>query len=83
MAYWLDSLPRFRSEVFLALTSHFGDKAIVNIDNHGISVHIKPDAGFKKKEERLTQEQLAQGVCGGGIIEAIDGMSFSISVQES
>jgi len=38
--------------------------------------------GDKDVEERLSQEEIQMGVCGGGLTEGLDGKTFRIEVVE-
>ena len=78
------SLGRAKHEIVKRLQESFGDKATVTLDASGdkITLAIKPGAGFKREEHRLTPEQINEGVCGGGITQAIDGMTFEIEVKQ-
>lgn len=81
--YFVNSNSNFRNQVNIILTNAFAGKALVKISKDGkLYVKVNEDAGFKDIEKRLTEEQLAQGVCGGGLTQGLDGKIFTIEVQE-
>ena len=66
------------------LQKHFGDKAEVKwIGNCKIEIKVKEDAGFKDEHKYLTQEEIDQGVYGGGLKCGLDGKSFIVEVKPS
>lgn len=81
--YYVRGSANLQSEISKLLTDFFGDKAEVRGWSDGkLYVKVKEDAGFKGKEDRLSKEEIEQGVCGGGIVEGLDGKLFCIQVSQ-
>ena len=82
MAFYVQSAGNLTYKIETALQKFFGDKAEVHWYNGQVYVKIKPDAGFVTEDRYLTDEQIAQGVMGGGRIDGLDGKMFNIKVEE-
>jgi hypothetical protein len=82
MAFYVQSAGNLTYKVDSALRKLFGDKAEVQWYNGDVYVKVDADAGFVTEDHRLTDEEIAQSVCGGGRIDGLDGKMFRIKVEE-
>ncbi len=83
MAFFVQGAGNLQLQINKLLADFFGDKAEVRGWSDGkLYVKVKPDAGFKDVEKRLTPEQIALGVIGGGLTLGMDGKTFCIQVSE-
>jgi len=80
--FYVQSAGSLTYKVNDALQKLFGDKAEVQWHNGQVYVKVKPDAGFVTEDHHLTDEQVKQGVVGGGRIDGLDGKMFKIKVEE-
>ena len=83
MAFFVNGAGNLRDQIRNILTAFFSDKAEVRGWNNGkLYVKVKEDAGFKDQDFYLTEEEIKEGVFGGGRIEGMDGKTFKIEVTE-
>ena len=80
--YYVTSDANLRYTIEELLDKFFGDKAEVRSESGKLHVKFKEDAGFKDEHRYLTQEEIDQGVCGGGVKLGLDGKTFIISIEE-
>jgi len=82
MAFYVQAAGNLTYKVEHALQKFFGDKAEVHWYNGQVFVKVKDNAGFVAEDHRLTDEEIKQGVFGGGRIDGLDGKMFCIKVEE-
>lgn len=80
MAFYVDKQKTLRNTLRDLLTEKFGDKVSFKEDGWTLYVQFK-DAGVPDEHHYLTQEQIAAGLFGGGLIEGLDEQSFKISIE--
>lgn len=80
MAFYVDKQKTLRNTLRDLLSEKFGDK--VSFKEDGWTLQVKfTDAGVPDEHHRLTPEQIAEGMFGGGLIEGLDGQGFKISIE--
>lgn len=82
MAFYVQSAGNLVNKLSDILEEFFGDKAEVKWINGKLHVKVKENAGFVGEDHFLSAEEIAQGVCGGGRIDGLDGKTFCIEVSE-
>lgn len=75
MAYFINSEKRFNNEVYQALKNHFGDRASVEL---GPPIKILIESGFEPFIDALSEEEIEAGVCGGGMIQGLNGLTYEL-----
>lgn len=80
MAFYVQSAGNLIFKINDLLKEYFGDKAEVNWKD-GV-VYVKVKEGFPTVDTKLTSEQVAKGMMGGGRVDGLDGKSFAIEVTE-
>jgi hypothetical protein len=82
MAFFVSSAANLRDHIENLLISYFDDKAEIRWHDGKLYIKVKLDAGFKDIEKHLTQEEIDEDVCGGGIRQGLDGKTFRVDVTE-
>lgn len=81
--YYVTAEKNLKYKIMGLLGEFFGEKAKIDSDNNGgIKVTVKEDAGFKDEEKRLSEEDRARHMIGGGLTVGMDGKKFLIQVKE-
>lgn len=78
--YFLRSVDNLANHVADALKAHFGDKAEVGAGRGMVAITVKD--GFPDFKDELSEDELARGVIGGGVIHGLDGKTFKITIEE-
>ena len=80
MAYFINSKRRMQITLLKGLEKIFGNHAEIKLN--GDRIDIKIISGYDKIEKRLTQEELDNGVIGGGLEAGLNGHVFKLSLEE-
>ncbi len=81
--YYVQGAGNLTYKIHDVLEKYFGKKAEVRGWSDGkLYVKVKPDAGFEDKEDRLSEDEVKKGVCGGGVMLGLNGKVFCIEVTE-
>ncbi len=81
MSYFVSADSRITTQVVAALSQWFGDRAVVGLEDGVITLEVK--GGFPDKVDRLSEEQLQMGVCGGGYTQGLNGQSFTLIINKT
>jgi hypothetical protein len=81
MAYFVSREKRFLQEVEKALQTRFDGDA--DISFNGRTVVVKVNSGYPREEKQLTVAQVEAGIYGGGVTEALDGLTFTLELGSS
>jgi hypothetical protein len=86
MAFYVSTEARLKNELLSCLQQTLGTRAVITPEGgpscNKLRITFLPEAGFGRQDHKLTEAQIRAGVCGGGLVEGLDGRSFLIIIQE-